>query len=115
VTRPRLRSPAGEHPNGGRGTAANSPPGKGIDNGIARTETAASIDALAPQIVGGRGFQGVAQDTLQTQMWWNLAAAQGSETAGKYRNAAAAKMTPDQLAEAQRLARDWKLTASVTQ
>jgi len=48
-------------------------------------------------------------------MWWNLAAAQGSETAGKYRNAAAAKMTPDQLAEAQRLARDWKLTASVTQ
>ena len=41
-------------------------------------------------------------------MWFNLAAAQGDKQAAADRDAIAAKMTPDQIAEAQRMARDWK-------
>jgi hypothetical protein len=41
-------------------------------------------------------------------MWSNLAAAQGAEMAMDNRAIVAATMTPDQIAEAQRLARDWK-------
>jgi hypothetical protein len=39
-------------------------------------------------------------------MWLNLAAAQGYADAVSYRERVAAQMTPDQLAEAQRLARE---------
>ena len=52
--------------------------------------------------------RGVAQAYVQAHMWFNLAAAQGDADAIKYRKAAAAKMTPAQIAEAQRLAREWK-------
>jgi hypothetical protein len=38
----------------------------------------------------------------------NLAAAQGNEDGKKNRDFAAESMTPEQLAEAQRLAREWK-------
>lgn len=54
---------------------------------------------------------GVPQDYVVAHMWFNLAAAQGYENAIKYRDEAASKMTPDQIAEAQRLARDWKPSA----
>ncbi len=47
--------------------------------------------------------KGVAQDYVQAHMWANLAAAQNQEL----RNALAKKMTPEQIAEAQRLAREW--------
>jgi hypothetical protein len=40
-------------------------------------------------------------------MWFNLAAAQ-YEFAATSRNAVASKLTPAQIAEAQRLAREWK-------
>jgi len=40
-------------------------------------------------------------------MWYNLAAAQNPELATKWRNALAKKMTNEQIAEAQRLAREW--------
>jgi hypothetical protein len=39
-----------------------------------------------------------------------LAAAQGNEDAAKARDELAAKMAPDQIAQAQRLAREWKPT-----
>jgi TPR repeat protein len=55
---------------------------------------------------------GVPQDYVQAHMWFNLAAtarvAEVRETASKARDEVAAKMTPEQIAEAQRLARDWK-------
>ena len=53
---------------------------------------------------------GVPQDHVLAHMWFNLSAAQGDDPqqAGKYRDSMAGKMTPDQLAEAQRLAREWK-------
>ena len=43
-----------------------------------------------------------------THMWFNLAAAQGNVMATSYRNAAAKLMTASEIAEAQRLAPDWK-------
>ncbi len=52
--------------------------------------------------------QGVPQDYVQAHMWVNLAAAQGMEDARKARDILAKQMTPAQIAEAQRLAREWK-------
>jgi len=53
---------------------------------------------------------GVPQDYVQAHMWYNLAAAQGQEDARarEVRDDLAEKMTPAQIAEAQRLAREWK-------
>ena len=51
--------------------------------------------------------EGVAQDYAQAAEWYNLAAAQGVENGAKWRDKVADKMTPDQVAEAQRLAREW--------
>ena len=50
---------------------------------------------------------GVPQDYVSAYMWLNLAAAAGYETASKIQVSAANKMTPDQIAEAQRMAREW--------
>jgi len=50
---------------------------------------------------------GVPQDYVQAHMWWNLAAAKGNEIGRKNRDIVAKKMTPGQIAEAQRLAREW--------
>ena len=52
--------------------------------------------------------QGVPQDHVQAHMWSILAAEQGHENARKNREIIAARMTREQLAEAQRLAREWK-------
>jgi TPR repeat protein len=77
--------------------------------------------------------EGVPQDYVLAYMWFNLSAADANAEAGevaeiarrygfelgevrkaplvkKYRDELAAKMTPDQIAEAQRLARQWKPT-----
>ena len=51
--------------------------------------------------------QGVPQDYVQSHMWFNLAASGGIADAGKYRDSVSKLMTPDQIAEAQRLAREW--------
>jgi TPR repeat protein len=53
---------------------------------------------------------GVLQDYVLAYMWYNLAAAQGAGVAAKDRDRVAARMTPEQIAEAQRLAREWKPT-----
>jgi TPR repeat protein len=57
--------------------------------------------------------QGVTQDYVQAHKWYNLAVSRlppGEDRvlAVKYRNTAASRMTAAQIAEAQRLARDWK-------
>ena len=51
--------------------------------------------------------QGVPQDDVQAHMWLSLAAAQSKESYRKSRDILAERMTPAQLAEAQRLAREW--------
>ncbi len=52
--------------------------------------------------------KGVTQDYVHAHMWYSLAAAGGEKVASKWRDILAEKMTPDQIAEAQKLAREWK-------
>ena len=52
--------------------------------------------------------QGVPQNFLLVHMWYNLANAGGLADSAKNRDLIAAKMTPAQIAEAQRLAAEWK-------
>ena len=52
--------------------------------------------------------QGVAQDYVQAHKWSNLSAASGNADALKNRDMIAAKMTPAQIGEAQRLASAWR-------
>jgi TPR repeat protein len=54
--------------------------------------------------------KGVSQDFALAYMWVSLAAAKGDAEFIKNRDLIAAKMTPAQLAEGQRLVRDWKPT-----
>jgi len=55
---------------------------------------------------------GVPQDYVQAHMWVNLAATQGEENGVTARELIAEKMTPEQIAEAQRMVREWKPTTS---
>jgi len=48
----------------------------------------------------------VTQDHVQPLMWYTIAAAQGNELARKLRDSLAEEMTPEQIAQAQRLARE---------
>ncbi|MDG1942636.1 MAG: tetratricopeptide repeat protein [Halioglobus sp.] len=54
--------------------------------------------------------QGVPQDYVQAHMWSNLATASGDQDAITNRDRVAGMMTPAQIAEAQKLAREWKPT-----
>lgn len=53
--------------------------------------------------------QGVPQDFVQAHKWFNLAAAGGDKEAKQERELAASKMTQEEIAEAERLAEEWKL------
>src|SRR6266478_4577730 len=52
--------------------------------------------------------RGVPQDYVRAYMWFSLSAAQGEQRAVKTLGMAERKMTPAQINEAQKLARDWK-------
>jgi TPR repeat protein len=52
--------------------------------------------------------EGVSQDYELAHMWFNLAAVQGEKIAADLRDSLAKKMTPAQIAEAQKLASEWK-------
>jgi uncharacterized protein len=56
--------------------------------------------------------RGVPQDYVLTHMWLNLAAAKGMQLAANRRIELEAKMTPEQIAEAQQMAREWKPSGS---
>ncbi len=74
-------------------------------------EQAATQDlALAQYNLGGLYAEGhgVPQDYVQAYKWYNLAAANGAEVAGRHRDALAKYMTPAQIAEAEKLAGEWK-------
>jgi TPR repeat protein len=51
--------------------------------------------------------QGVQQDVVLAYMWLSLAAVNEPDAMSE-RDLAASQMTPDEIAEAERLARDWK-------
>ncbi len=80
---------------------------KGADQGIAYAQY-----NLGLMYANGHG---VPQDYVQSHKWLNLAAARASaseeetrEMAHKARERVASKMTPAQIAKAQKLAREWK-------
>ena len=52
--------------------------------------------------------KGVPQDYVRAHMWFNLSAAQGIQNAARKRDDIATRMTPAQIAEAQKLAREWQ-------
>ncbi len=51
--------------------------------------------------------QGVAQDFVAAHKWFNLAALRGSDMAKGWRNQIAGEMNASQIAQAQKLAREW--------
>jgi len=51
--------------------------------------------------------QGVTVDMVAAHKWFNLAAVRGVEAAKSWRNQLAAEMTTGQIAEAQKMAREW--------
>jgi TPR repeat protein len=51
--------------------------------------------------------QGVTPDLVAAHKWFNLAASRGVEEAKRWRNSIAAEMNPGQIAQAQKLAREW--------
>ena len=53
---------------------------------------------------------GVPQDHIRSYMWFDLSAAQGRDGAAAFRDLVKRRMTPGQIAEAQKLAREWKPT-----
>ena len=72
---------------------------------------AAELGDVEAQLYVGRMYangQGVPQDYALAHMWFNLAASRGEPGASEARDTLAKHMTPDQVAEAQRFAREWK-------
>ncbi len=51
--------------------------------------------------------QGGAIDLVQAHMWFNLAASRGSDVAKECRRELADQMSKDEIAQAQRAAREW--------
>ena len=51
--------------------------------------------------------EGVPEDYVLAYMWWNLAAAQGVEDARGNKDLVEQEMTREQIAEGQRLSREW--------
>ncbi len=50
---------------------------------------------------------GVPQDFVQAHKWYNLAGANGEKVGGELSDALAKQMTPAQIDEAHKLAREW--------
>ncbi len=67
-------------------------------------------NALAQFNLGGMYYngQGVTQDYVTAHMWWNIAASKGNAISAINRDLVAKRMTPAQIAEAQKLAREWR-------
>ncbi len=58
-------------------------------------------------IMSSQGL-GVPKDSVQGYRWYTLAAIQGDDLAGKFKDHLTKSMPLDELAEAQRLAREWR-------
>jgi hypothetical protein len=62
----------------------------------------------ATQAMLGAFYEHSQRDYVQAHMWYSLAAAQGNEPAANDRDLLVEKMTPDHIAESQRLAGEWQ-------
>ena len=76
------------------------------------TKAAAQGDAGAQTNLGGMysNGDGVTKDYVHAYKWYSIAAANGYDDAATNRDNLAREMTPDQMAEGQRLAREWQAT-----
>ena len=82
-----------------------------VDEALAQWRVAANTgDRRAMLALGRLHVQGlgVLQDYVEAHMWFNLAASRGEAAALEERDAVAAKMTPEERADAQKLARAWQ-------
>jgi len=52
--------------------------------------------------------KGVAKNYIEAHKWFNIATSNGCDSGMEYRNHVAFKMTPEQIAKAQKLAHEWK-------
>jgi len=52
-------------------------------------------------------WEGFLHDLVYAYMWWNLSAAQGTETAQESKDIIERQMTREQIAEGQRMSREW--------
>jgi len=77
--------------------------GLAADQGVATAQA-----ALGFMYEAGRG---VPQNYVLAHLWFDLSAARGFQRAAELRDLLVDHMTPAQLAEAQKLAREWKPTA----
>ena len=97
--------------------------GQDFDVGVAahdRGDYAAALEEFRPLAEQGDaeaqnilGFayaigQGVPQDYVEAHKWYNLAASRGADTARNNRDIIAERITSEQIAEAQRQAREWQ-------
>ncbi len=66
--------------------------------------------AAAQHFLGARysSGDGVPKDDVLAYMWANLSAANGNENAAKFRETLSKVMSPEQIAEAQKLSREWQ-------
>ncbi len=51
--------------------------------------------------------QGTPKDNVMAYVWWNIAAAHGNESAANNRGIIEKDMTPNQIAEAQKLSKEY--------
>jgi uncharacterized protein len=82
-----------------------------IDEGMKWYRRAADQGLAIAQFNLGFGYasgQGVPQNDVMAHMWFNLSAAQGSHDAARNLDTIEQIMTPAQIAEAQKLAREWR-------
>ena len=82
-----------------------------IDEALTQWRAAANASDRRAMLALGRLYLqglGVLQDFVEAHKWLNLAASRGEAAALKERDALAAKMTPEERAEAQKLARAWR-------
>ncbi|MAQ86210.1 MAG: hypothetical protein CMH12_23940 [Maritimibacter sp.] len=84
--------------------------GRDADAAARHMRLAAEAGVVPAQLSLGQfyaeGF-GVEQDLVQAHVWTNIAASNGSDEGADRRDDFAALMTPDEIARAQDLARDW--------
>ena len=77
---------------------------------LAQYETDAKLgrpDALYNLGLAYSTGQGVGVDMVAAHKWFNLAAVRGVEAAKNWRNQLASEMSTGQIAEAQKMAREW--------
>jgi len=81
------------------------------DYGLSEMEDmSAHEDAASLFQFGMRYVNGDAVDLVAAHKWFNLAAMRGNPEAARLRREIAAEMSPEEIAAAQRAARDWLTT-----